>query len=76
MVDANLLIVAVSIGLGLGVTVVPDIFKQFPATVQLFTGNGIVVASITSIVLNLILNPKSLKQTNRVVGSEFAETGK
>nr|WP_311780057.1 nucleobase:cation symporter-2 family protein [Carnobacterium divergens] len=76
MVDANLLIVAVSIGLGLGVTVVPDIFKQFPATVQLFTGNGIVVASITSIVLNLILNPRSLKQTSRVVGSEFAETGK
>lgn len=51
----NLLIIAISIGLGLGVTVYPQIFQTLPQTVQLFLSNGIVVASLSATILNLIL---------------------
>lgn len=52
----NLLIIACSVGVGLGVTVVPDLFKVLPDFVQLFTSNGIVAGSVTAIVLNIIFN--------------------
>ncbi|MEC1435341.1 xanthine permease PbuX [Bacillus spizizenii] len=52
----NLLIVACSVGLGLGVTVVPDIFKQLPSALTLLTTNGIVAGSFTAVVLNIIYN--------------------
>ncbi|MHC5253117.1 nucleobase:cation symporter-2 family protein [Listeria kieliensis] len=52
----NLLIIACSVGVGLGVTVVPDLFQNFPSFVQLFTSNGIVAGSFTAIVLNIIFN--------------------
>ncbi|MCF6514758.1 purine permease [Lactobacillus sp. S2-2] len=54
--DGNLLTVALSIGLGLGVTIYPNIFSQLPTSFQLFFGNGIVIASFTSAILNLIFN--------------------
>lgn len=55
----NLLIVAVSIGLGLGVSVYPGIFEFLPKTAQLFLGNGIVVASLAAVLLNIILKGKA-----------------
>lgn len=55
----NILVVALSIGLGLGVTVYPQIFQAFPQTVQLFLGNGIVVASLSATLLNLLLKGRS-----------------
>lgn len=54
--NRNVLIVALSIGLGLGVTVYPQIFQALPQTVQLFLSNGIVVASLCSTLLNLCLH--------------------
>ncbi len=54
--DKNLLIVAVSVGFGLGFNVTPTLFSQMPQTLQMFTGNGIVMSSITAIILNLIFN--------------------
>ena len=56
--EHNILIVVVSIGLGLGVSVYPGIFQALPKTLQLFLGNGIVVASLCSVLLNLIFNGK------------------
>lgn len=53
--NRNLLVIAISIGLGLGVTVYPQIFQALPQTVQLFLGNGIVVASVCATLLNLLL---------------------
>ncbi|WP_088808589.1 MULTISPECIES: nucleobase:cation symporter-2 family protein [Listeria] len=52
----NLLIIACSVGVGLGVTVVPDLFQNFPSFIQLFTSNGIVAGSFTAISLNIIFN--------------------
>ncbi|MBA4536140.1 purine permease [Bacillus aquiflavi] len=52
----NLLIIACSVGMGLGVTVVPDLFASMPASVQILTENGIVAGSLTAIFLNIIFN--------------------
>ncbi|EOT44282.1 nucleobase:cation symporter-2 family protein [Enterococcus columbae] len=54
--DKNLLIVALSIGLGLGFNSLPTLFQHLPATVQMFTGNGIVMSSVTAIILNLLFH--------------------
>lgn len=39
----NLLIVACSVGIGLGVTVVPTLFSQLPESIRILTDNGIVL---------------------------------
>ena len=58
--ERNILIVATALGLGLGVSSYPTIFQFLPKTVQLFLGNGIVVASISSVATIKILR-SSLK---------------
>lgn len=52
----NAMIVACSVGIGLGVSVVPELFAKLPEGVQLLTSNGIVAGSITAITLNIIFN--------------------
>ncbi|WP_110927664.1 nucleobase:cation symporter-2 family protein [Bacillus massiliglaciei] len=52
----NLLIIACSVGMGLGVTVVPELFAQLPSSLQVLTGNGIVAGSFTAILLNILFN--------------------
>ncbi|MFJ8264144.1 nucleobase:cation symporter-2 family protein [Rummeliibacillus sp. NPDC094406] len=54
--EGNAMIIACAIGMGLGVTVVPDIFKMLPETVRILTSNGIVAGSVTAIVLNIVFN--------------------
>ncbi|MCF1797494.1 purine permease [Lactobacillus mulieris] len=56
--NRNILVIALSIGLGVGVTSYPGIFQHLPQTVQLFLGNGIVVASLSATLLNLIFKGK------------------
>ncbi|WP_085507655.1 nucleobase:cation symporter-2 family protein [Thalassobacillus devorans] len=61
----NSMIVACSVGMGLGVTVVPELFAQLPSGVQILTSNGIVAGSVTAIVLNIVFNmtPRNVKVT-------------
>ncbi|MBO0473201.1 purine permease [Enterococcus ureasiticus] len=54
--DKNLLIIAISIGFGLGFNMLPTLFQQMPETLRMFTGNGIVMSSLTAIILNLLFN--------------------
>ncbi|QBO35940.1 purine permease [Periweissella cryptocerci] len=54
--DHNLLIAGVAIAVGIGFNGAPDTFKNLPANVQMFISNGIVMSSITAIILNLIFN--------------------
>lgn len=61
--DKNLLIVALSVGLGLGFNLVPDLFAKFPMTVQMFTGNGIVMSAFTSILLNSLFHLNKKQKT-------------
>ncbi|WP_079508617.1 nucleobase:cation symporter-2 family protein [Mesobacillus jeotgali] len=52
----NLLIIACSVGMGLGVTTVPELFAQMPSSIRILTDNGIVAGSLTAIALNLVFN--------------------
>jgi len=54
--EDNSMIIACSIGIGLGVTVVPELFAELPTSMKILTSNGIVAGSMTAIVLNIIFN--------------------
>ena len=60
----NLMIIACSVGLGLGVTTVPTAFAQLPSFIRMFTDSGIVLGTIVAIVMNLIFNRKSKQKNN------------
>jgi xanthine permease len=57
--NENLLIIACSVGMGLGVTAVPNLFAHLPQSIQILTSNGIVTGSLTAIVLNIVFNVAS-----------------
>jgi xanthine permease len=62
--QGNLLIIACSVGMGMGVTAVPDLFAQLPESIKILTNNGIVAGSLTAIFLNIIFNEvKSSKKS-------------
>lgn len=54
--EQNLFIIACSVGLGLGVTVVPDMFNILPGEFKILTNSGIVAGSLTAIILNIMFN--------------------
>jgi xanthine permease len=59
----NLLIIACSVGIGLGVTTVPNLFAQLPESIKILTNSGIVAGSLTAIFLNIVFNiAKPMKQ--------------
>ena len=60
--NSNLLVASMSIGLGLGVTVYPQIFQHMSNEWQIMLSNGVVVGSVTAVVLNLIFNHDSFKK--------------
>lgn len=66
----NAMIIACSVGMGLGVTVVPELFAQLPSGIQILTSNGIVAGSMTAILLNIIFHmtpaKKAVKKQNEI----------
>lgn len=52
----NLFVIACSVGMGLGVTVAPEIFQSLPSTLRILTDNGIVAGTFTALVLNVLFN--------------------
>ncbi|RLD17073.1 MAG: purine permease [Caldiserica bacterium] len=58
MNSRNLLIIALSFGLGLGVVMRPEILKNFPETLKILFSSGITTGTLTAIILNLILPEK------------------
>lgn len=54
--QGNLLVVACAVGMGVGVTVVPEIFAQLPSSIRILTESGIVAGSVTAILLNILFN--------------------
>ncbi|WP_428908884.1 nucleobase:cation symporter-2 family protein [Niallia sp. Krafla_26] len=62
--QANLLIIACSIGMGIGVTTVPEMFAQLPSSISILTQNGIIAGSLTAIILNFILTVKDSKKSS------------
>ena len=73
----NLLIVACSVGIGLGVTVVPTLFSQLPESIRILTDNGIVLGSASAVLLNIVFNmvPQRKVKVKRRAGV-YAKCGK
>ncbi|WAA13263.1 nucleobase:cation symporter-2 family protein [Fervidibacillus halotolerans] len=65
--QGNLLIVALSIGMGLGVTVVPELFVNLPQGIRILMESGIVVGSITAVMLNIVFNMMRKKGSQMMV---------
>ncbi len=61
MNNKNMLIIAISVGLGIGVTSVPSLFQYLPASVQTLMSNGMVVGGLAAVILNLLLNHTGVK---------------
>jgi len=55
----NLMVVAISIAVGLIPLAVPNIYQQFPGSLQIIFNSGITVGSVTAIVLNGLLNKRA-----------------
>ncbi|WP_017690843.1 nucleobase:cation symporter-2 family protein [Paenibacillus sp. PAMC 26794] len=77
----NLFVIACSLGMGLGVTVVPELFAGAPAWAQIMLGNGIIAGSFTAIFMNLLFNGLGTKETAATMAEQQAdailgETGK
>jgi len=51
-------VVAISIAVGLIPLAVPNIYQQFPGSLQIIFNSGITVGSVTAIVLNGLLNKR------------------
>ncbi|WP_160722996.1 nucleobase:cation symporter-2 family protein [Bacillus sp. USDA818B3_A] len=72
----NLLIIACSISLGLGSTVVPELFKVLPETLRILVGDGIITGSLSAIILNLILTARSKSSLKVVPDTPLASNPK
>lgn len=57
---SNQLIVACSISLGLGATVVPELFAVLPEAIRILVGDGIIAGSLSAILLNIIFTTRPL----------------
>jgi len=70
----NSMIIACAVGIGLGVTVVPELFVQLPSSIQILTSNGIVAGSVTAIVLNILFNMLPSKKRQRAAAPVVKES--
>ena len=71
----NLLIVAASLGVGIGISVVPDLFVKMPQLVQLVCGNGIFMGALTALLLNLYFNYGEIVKAEKVSVEEAEAHG-
>ncbi|WP_254544723.1 uracil-xanthine permease family protein [Halomarina pelagica] len=51
----NMVIIAASIGLGLGVATRPEVLQQLPEQVQMFLGEAVVVTALVSLILDNVV---------------------
>ncbi|MGI8164498.1 xanthine permease PbuX [Staphylococcus haemolyticus] len=63
----NLLIIAISVGLGAGISAVPQAFKGLGEQFAWLTQNGIVLGAISAIILNFFFNGIKYKQSEENV---------
>mgnify|MGYP001455790718 CR=1 FL=1 len=52
----NALIVAIAVGLGLGVSIAPEVFSNVPQSIRILVENGIVTGGFAAVILNVVLN--------------------
>lgn len=63
LTDRNLLIIATSLALGLGVTFRPEFIAQLPEALQMIFSSGISTGTIVALVLNLLLKEDKIMVT-------------
>lgn len=66
--NRNLLIIATSIGLGLGVTFRPEFIAQLPEAVKMIFSSGISTGTIVALILNKILREEKTNEGSAVDG--------
>ncbi len=71
LTERNLLIIATSIALGLGVTFRPDVIAQLPEGLKMIFSSGISTGTITALILNLVLKEDKVEKI-KVEKSEVA----
>jgi xanthine permease len=62
LTERNLLIIATSIALGLGVTFRPDVIAQLPEGLKMVFASGISTGTITALILNLVLKEDKIEK--------------
>jgi xanthine permease len=70
--NANVLVVAISLGIGLLPTVSPDLYTRFPTWFQIIFNSGISAGAITAIVLNLVFNSRGMQRSHGADEGEFS----
>ena len=63
LTERSLLIIAISIGVGLGVTFRPDFLAKLPEGIKMVFSSGISLGTIAALVLNLVLKEDTLENT-------------
>lgn len=51
------------LAVGVGVTVVPNIFYAFPSLLSMLLSNGLFMVSITAIILNIVFNFNDIRKS-------------
>lgn len=66
LTERNLLIIAISMGLGLGVTFRPDVIHNLPEAIRMIFSSGISTGTIAALILNAVLKeiPTSMEFEN------------
>ncbi|EPB8176124.1 uracil-xanthine permease family protein [Clostridium perfringens] len=66
LTERNLLIIAISMGLGLGVTFRPDVIHNLPEAIRMIFSSGISTGTIAALILNVVLkeSPTSMEFEN------------
>jgi NCS2 family nucleobase:cation symporter-2/xanthine permease XanP len=59
LASREMLIVALALGLGLGIEMVPDVLSHLPELVQITFGSGLVTGTLVAMALNLLLPEQS-----------------
>ena len=69
--NRNLLIIATSIGLGLGITFRPDFISQLPEGLQMIFSSGISTGTIVALILNIVLKDDKNNEIQENKGLEW-----
>ncbi|MBU3130998.1 purine permease [Clostridium gasigenes] len=67
--ERNLLIIATSVGLGLGVTFRPDVISQLPEGLKMIFASGISTGTIVALILNVVLKEDKEDKEEIIEGS-------
>ncbi|ELC8443144.1 purine permease [Clostridium perfringens] len=73
LTERNLLIIAISMGLGLGVTFRPDVIQNLPEAIRMIFSSGISTGTIAALILNAVLKerPKAMEFENMYDDNEI-----